>query len=53
MRDYKAELREATEELRATMAAYRDGMNTARVERKGGTLLVIRGERSELRGRVR
>ena len=52
MRDYKAELREATEELRATMAAYRGEWNTgARSERKGTTLLVIRGERSELLGR--
>ena len=50
MRDYRAELREATEELRATMAAYRGDLDTrARIERKGSTLLVIRGERAELR----
>ena len=49
MRDYRAELREATEELRATMAAYRGALDVARVERKGATLLVIRGERAELR----
>ena len=52
MRDYKAELREATEELRATMAAYRGEWNTgARIERKGTTLYTIRGERSELQAR--
>ena len=50
MRDYRAELREATEELRATMAAYRGDLDTrARIEQKGSTLLVIRGERAELR----
>ena len=51
MRDYKAELREATELLRATMAAYRGDMDTrpAAIVRKGTTLYVIKGERSELR----
>jgi hypothetical protein len=50
MRDYKAELRGATEELRASMAAYRGEWNTgARIVEKGRTLLVVRGERSELR----
>ena len=50
MRDYNAELKEATEELRATMAAFRGEWNTgARIERKGTTLLVVRGERSEIR----
>jgi hypothetical protein len=53
MRDYKAELREATAELRATMAAYRGDLDTrARIERKGSTLLVIRGERSALKVRL-
>lgn len=53
MRDYKAELREATAELRATMAAYRGDLDTnARIERKGTTLLVIRGERSALKVRL-
>ena len=48
MRDYKAELREATEELRATMAAYQGNYGTgARIVEKGRTLLVVRGERSE------
>ena len=50
MRDYRAELREATEELRATMAAYQGSYDTgARIVEKGRTLLVVRGERAELR----
>ena len=54
MRDYKEELREATEELRLTMAAWSScQVQGARVEPKGRTLLVVRGERAELRARVR
>jgi len=54
MRDYKAELREATEELRLTMAAWNStAIERARIVPKGKTLLVVRGERAELRARVR
>jgi hypothetical protein len=49
---YQAELETAVERLRATMAAYRGEMDTrARIEPKGRTLLVVRGERSELQAR--
>jgi len=51
MRDYKAELREATEELRLTMAAWNSCQVQvrARIEPKGKTLMIVRGERAELR----
>ena len=40
----------AVERFRATMAAFRGPIDTGiRLDRKGETLLVVRGERSELR----
>ena len=42
----------AVERYKATAAAYSGAMNTrARIEPKGRTLLVVRGERSELQAR--
>ena len=54
MRDYKAELREATEQLRASMAACPSvAWEVPQIQHKGRTLLVVRGERTELKARVR
>ncbi len=50
MRDYKAELDEATEQLRASMAACPSvAWEVPQIQHKGRTLLVVRGEREELR----
>ena len=49
--NYEKELTESVERFRATMAAYQGSMDTgARIVEKGRTLLVVRGERAELRG---
>jgi hypothetical protein len=55
MRDYRREeLDQAVERYRASLAVSQDtAWVGARIEYKGLTLLVVRGERSELKARVR
>ncbi len=46
----EAELTESVERFRASMAAYQGSLDTgARIVEKGRTLLVVKGERAELR----
>ena len=48
--NYQEELTQSVERFRATMEAYQGSMDTgAGIVEKGRTLLVVRGERSELR----
>ena len=48
--NYQEELTQSVERFRATMAAYQGSMGTgARIVEKGRTLLVVRGERAQLR----
>ena len=55
MKDYEAtRMQESVERFRASMAGYQGSLDTgARIVEKGRTLLVVRGERSELRARAR
>ena len=49
---YQAELETSVERFRATMAAFRGPIDTGiRLDRKGRTLLIVRGERPEYVGR--
>ena len=48
--NYEKELTQSVERFRATMAAYQGSIDTgARIVEKGRTLLVVRGERAQLR----